>query len=95
MKQNVLYPILNKSHCNQSTKEHMTSKTLLSLTCARRTKKRKGGIISIYGSSDGDVLGIVGLFGSSKGTGESSIVLSGFSHYPFNSQRRKDIKEEA
>lgn len=58
-------------------------------------KKGKKGIISIYGSSDGDVLGIVGLFGSSKGTGESSIVLSGFSHYPFNSQRRRDIKEEA
>lgn len=28
MKQNVLHPILNKSHCNQSTKGHITSKTL-------------------------------------------------------------------
>jgi len=62
------------------------------LTSALKTRKKEKGPINVCGSSDGDVLGMLG---SSKGAGERVIVLPDFSHYPFSSQGGQDIKEEA
>lgn len=54
------------------------------MTTALKTRKKEKGPINVCGSSDGDVLGILG---SSKGAGERVIVLPDISHYPFSSQR--------